>query len=64
MRASDQLLNRLANPGSPGRRIWASDYRDAWEDHLRLLSNRMPEMVRAEDSRDKIRVEVQPERDT
>jgi hypothetical protein len=59
-----RMLNRLPEPGSPDRRIWASDFREAWDDHLSRLSNRLPEVVRADDSTGTLRVAIQPERDT
>lgn len=57
------LLNNLPESGSPNRRIWASDFRDAWDDHLSRLSTLQPEVVRTDDSTGALRVAVQPERD-
>jgi hypothetical protein len=58
------VLNRLGKPGSPDRRIRAGEFRDAWDDHLSLLSNRVPEVVRADDGTGTLRVAVQPGQDT
>lgn len=61
-RMTTLLDRRPAESGSAQRRSWASDFEDAWDDHLSLLSRQLPEVVRADDNTGTLRIAVQPER--
>jgi hypothetical protein len=59
-RMTGLLDMRPAESGSAERRNWNSEFKDAWDDHLSLLSRQLPEVVRTDDSTGTLRVAVQP----